>query len=456
MEDAEKYRLEEKAIFLEAEVGDQMIQLARYGLIAGAAKTVITPDAEGTFLIGPMQSSTGVNDALWARALVLSDSRNRIAILTLDYLGFDFAYNDILIQAASESSGIPSGNIMINCSHTHSAPITIPWGPWDREKDKPFHSFLPEKIAEITKQASLCLEPVRLRYRRESTQVGFNRRFFDGQSISMAPNPNGAILPWVDVLSIERMEGKPVAVLFSHAAHPVIVHGASTLISADYPGFAVETLMREHGKETVYMFAQGCSANINGFPLRSGIDAASGAGRDLGLAVCRALKAMGEEIPIENIQVESVELKLPLQDPPSVERCQEMLEQEKDAERQRAFSELLTTSQSVQPPSVLLPIRAFGIGNFCILGLAHEMFAEYHHYINEVSPFLYNMVLAYTNGVECYVGTKKDYDLGGHGGYETAPMGAAFLYQPRLPLAPQSEELIQNGLKRILDQLTAG
>ena len=33
-----------------------MIQLARYGLIAGAAKTVITPDVEGTFLIGPMQS----------------------------------------------------------------------------------------------------------------------------------------------------------------------------------------------------------------------------------------------------------------------------------------------------------------------------------------------------------------------------------------------------------------
>lgn len=30
VEDVEKYRLEEKAIFLEAEAGDQMIQLARY------------------------------------------------------------------------------------------------------------------------------------------------------------------------------------------------------------------------------------------------------------------------------------------------------------------------------------------------------------------------------------------------------------------------------------------
>jgi hypothetical protein len=55
----------------------------------------------------------------------------------------------------------------------------------------------------------------------------------------MAPNPHGVVLPWVDVLSFEDPEGRPVAVLFNHAAHPVIVHAASTLITADYPGFAV-------------------------------------------------------------------------------------------------------------------------------------------------------------------------------------------------------------------------
>jgi len=433
---------------------DQIPQSSPHKLLAGVAQTTITPDAQGTFLIGPMQPSTGVNDELWARALILSDGTNQIAILTLDCLGFDFAFNDILIQAVSESSHIPTENIMINCSHTHSAPITIPWGPWDKEKDTPFHRFLPEKMAAIAKQASLHLEPVSLRYRREATQVGFNRRFFDGHSINMAPNPNGAILPWVDVLSIERTGGKPLAILFSHAAHPVIVHGACTLISADYPGFAVETLISELGDEIVYMFAQGCSANINGFPLRGGIDAANGAGRDLGQAVCRSLKRMEEEISVDNIQIKSMELELPLQDQPSVEECQKMLAQEKDANRRQAFSQLLHYSQSSQLPSVRLPIRAFGIGDLCVLGLAHEIFAEYHHYINQISPFADNIVLAYTNGVECYVGTEADYDLGDDGGYETSPMGAAFLYQPRLPLSPQSEELIKNGLKHLLGQLT--
>ena len=70
-------------------------------MLGGVSQTIVTPESRGTFLIGPMQPSTGINDELWARVLVLSDGRNQIAILTLDYLGFDFAYNDVLIETIS-------------------------------------------------------------------------------------------------------------------------------------------------------------------------------------------------------------------------------------------------------------------------------------------------------------------------------------------------------------------
>ena len=63
------------------------------------------------------------------------------------------------------------------------------------------------------------------------------------------------------------------------------------------------------------------------------------------------------------------------------------------------------------------------------------------------------MVFAYTNGVECYIGTQADYDLGNNGGYETSPMGASLLYQPRLPLSRGSEEKIKDGLKNLLNLL---
>ncbi len=246
-------------------------------LMAGAAETVVTPAAEGTFLIGPMKPSTGVHDDLFARALVVADNDKRIAIVTLDYLGFDFAYTDLLIAAASKASGIPVEHILVNCSHTHSAPLTAPWGPWKEHQGQPFHKVLPEQVGAVVRRASENLQAARLRCRREPTQIGFNRRLFNGQKIVMAPNPRGAVLPWVDVLSVERKDGRPIAVLFSLAAHPVIVHEASTLISADYPGSAVQTLKRTRGNDAVYLFAQGCCGNINAFPLKGGIDAAAAA-----------------------------------------------------------------------------------------------------------------------------------------------------------------------------------
>lgn len=417
-------------------------------LMAGAAEAAVTPAATGTFLIGPMKSSTGVNDDLYARALVVSDSDTRIAIVTLDYLGFDFGFTQVLLAAASQASGIPTDQIMLNCSHTHSAPLTAPWGPWKEHQHKAFHQMLPKKIAEVVRRACDDLRPARLRYRREPTQIGFNRRLFNGEKIVMAPNPNGADLPWVDVLAAEQPNGKPIAVLFSHAAHPVIVHEASTLISADYPGFAVQTLKRSRGKETVYLFAQGCSGNINGFPLKGGIDAASAAGRDLGDAVGRALDRM--DVAAGPIRVRSSEIPLPLQSPPPPEICREQMENEKRAERRQRFADLLAIAEGGQPRTMRMPIKTFVLGDFCIVGMAHEPFAEYHHFINEICPYDHNMVFGYTNGLECYVGTKKDYDLAENGGYETSPRGAAFMFESRLPLAAQSEAKIRLALKSMM------
>ncbi|WP_231756488.1 hypothetical protein [Lignipirellula cremea] len=400
-----------------------------------------------------MQPSTGVNDDLYARALVLSDGRQRIAIITLDYLGFDFAYTETLLAAASKASGIPANCIMLNCSHTHSAPLTAPWGPWKEHRGKPYHKLLPERIAEVVLRATKQLQTAQLRYRREPTQVGFNRRFFNGEKIVMAPNPQGAVLPWVDVLSVERPDGKPIAVLFSHAAHPVIVHEASTLISADYPGFAVQSLKHARDKDTVFLFAQGCCGNINGFPLKGGIDAAAAAGRDLGQAVERALDRMEGENASKSLRVHSSELRLPLQNPPSAKECRSMMEKEKAVDRRQRFAELLAIAESGQTPTMRMPIRAFAIGDLCVLGMAHEPFAEYHRHVNEICPFAQNMVLGYTNGLECYVGTKKDYQLGDQGGYETSPRGAAFMFESRLPLAENCEALIQRALCQTMDAL---
>ena len=68
---------------------------------------------------------------------------------------------------------------------------------------------------------------MRLTYGREPTQIGFNRRTLHDDRVVMAPNPQGAVVPWVDVLSAESLDGGRIAGLFSYAAHPVIVQTSS-------------------------------------------------------------------------------------------------------------------------------------------------------------------------------------------------------------------------------------
>lgn len=420
-------------------------------LLAGAAEAVVTPDAVGTFLIGPLKPSTGIHDDLFARVLVLADGDKRVALLTIDYLGFDFAYNDVLVASVSQASGIPAEHIMINCAHNHNAPLTIPWHNWDKKKDKPFHEMLPRKLAEITKQACNSLQPARVYYQRKPVQVGFNRRMPKDGDVVMAPNPQGAIVPWVDVLRIEDAHSNRIAVLLSHAAHPVIVHEASTLITADYPGFAVAALRKARGKDGVFMFAQGCGGNINGHPLQGGIDAATAAGGKLADAVEQALDAEGPPIDGNRLRVISRNLALPLASPPPVAECEKMLANATDDYQKAEFAELIEIARSGQPQTMELRIRAFALGNqLCMLGLSHEMFAEYQQFVDEVSPFACNMVFAYTDGVESYVATEKDYLLGDKAGYEAAPLKAALAYQHRLPLAPEAERLIKAGIVEAL------
>jgi len=424
--------------------------------LAGGAQTPVTPAPEGAFLVGPMAESTGVNDDLYARALVLSDGATRLAIVTVDYLGFDFDFNDRLIAAVSEATGIPAGHVMINCSHTHSAPLTVPWGPWEKEKDKPFHRMLPGKLAGVAKEACDQLVPVQLRYRREPAQIGFNRRLLHDGRVVMAPNPKGAVLPWVDVLAAERDDGRRVAVLLSHAAHPVVVHATSRLLSADYPGFAVEHLRKSHGEGCVYLFAQGCCGNVNAFPLQGGLEAAAAVGRDLGTAVGRALDTAGGELEPGALKVASSELNVPLADPPPVAELKKLVAGMEDSPRKARREALLEIARRGRPRTMRYPIRAFAIGRrLCILGLAHEPFAEYHHFVNGASPFEHNMVFGYTNGLHCYVGTEKDYLLGERGGYETSPWGAALMFESRLPLAPQAEKQIRAGILRTLRRIEA-
>ncbi|MBM4044515.1 MAG: hypothetical protein FJ279_05320, partial [Planctomycetes bacterium] len=420
-------------------------------LLAGASETAVTPPI-GAPLVGPTASSTGVHDELFARALVLSDGRQRAAIVCLDLVGLDFTLVDEIRDQVRQRAGITT--TLLNCTHTHSAPFTVPWSVlgwrWLAGDGLPWRAELVTKVTETVCKAAESLSEAVLRVGRATAQVGVNRRLPTPQGVTMKPNAQGAVVPWVDVLRVDAADETPKAILFSHAAHPVIVHGASTLISADYPGYAAARVKQRLGGETMALFAQGCGANINGEPLRGGFEAAERAGVMLADA---AVKAAVESQPLKTARLaaKSVTLALPFRDGPSPDEAERALREAEDRlaqakskvadERQLWYSldtvlclqDLSRRAGRGERPSLRFEVNALTVGNeWCLLTMPHEVFAEYQLWADQVSPIPRTMTLAYTNGCESYIPTDEAFQSGGYEAASFPSVAAALRYRNRI------------------------
>jgi hypothetical protein len=324
------------------------------------------------------------------------------------------------------------------------------------------------KVVGAVCRAAASMQGAALRAGRADVRVGFNRRLPTDRGMVMKPNAQGTVVPWVDVLRVDDAGGQPLAALFTHAAHPVIVHRASTLVSGDFPAYSVATVRQRLGGGVVAMFAQGCGGNINGEPLASGFEAAEQAGVRLGEAA--ALAARGSEpVTASELKIASVTLTLPFRELPKPEECEETLRaaEERLAEAERsgasesqvwyARNEVLCRQcllekarRGEQPSGLRFEIHALTLADeWCLLAMTHEVFAEYQLWADQASPFRHNMVLAYTNGVEGYIPTDSDFVLGGYEAASFPSLGAALTYHHRLALRPGIERQLKEAISRV-------
>ncbi|MXV84816.1 hypothetical protein F4X88_18670 [Candidatus Poribacteria bacterium] len=407
-------------------------------LMAGAAETVITS----------IKDRPDVYAELYARVLVLADGEKQLAIVTADYGQFSLQYNKVLLEAIQDATGIPPAHVVINCSHTHNAP-----GVDGREMSEASEAWLATCLADLVKDAVGKLEPATLRVGRAPVQVGYNRRIMNDEGyITMAPNPEGPVVPWVDVLGAYDVNGDIIAVLFSHAAHPVIVHWSSEEMGADFPGYAVEHLRNflELKPKSILLFAQGCAADINGYPLRGGFEACDVAGFTLAFATHQALKT-AKDIPPAPLKACAKLVSLPFRDPPSVAECEQLIEEFPDDER---YVALLEVAKSGEKRTLPFPISAFAVGDaLCFLSVSHELFSEYQLFADETSPFSHTFVFGYTNGSEVYIATRAAYELGLKAGYEAGPRNHALSGPYRLALLSSVEEQIRAEITNLLGKL---
>ena len=433
---------------------------------ANVAEAVITPPI-GVEMIEPRGvPSTAVRDDLYVRAVALGDDRTTICVVTMDLLGLDADLVERVRSAVEEQTCLAPERLMLTASHNHSAPLTIPYDVTVQpRRARHWESQLVKRIADTVAQAQTAMMPVSLVVGRADVQIGLNRRLSTLTGTTMSPNPAGPVVPWVDVVRVDRSRDAPLALLFSHAAHPVTVHSTATEFTADYPGAAALTIRNALGAGVIPLFAQGCAADINVEPLRGGFAEAERAGALLGqAAVAAASQAHG--IGGGNIRVatETIHLDFELM---NADVCQTIIQRLRESYStlqaggadDRTLDQqticlawarkMLEYARGAQPPAGLpFQVQAFALGKeLALVGLSHEPFVEYQRFLQQQSPFPHTMVFGYTNGCESYLPTADAYYLQG---YES--FGAQRLYGvPRL--LPDCEQRVKQASLAILSEL---
>jgi hypothetical protein len=203
----------------------------------------------------------------------------------------------------------------------------------------------------------------------------------------------------------------------------------------------------ELGGDCIAMFAQGCGANINAYPLRTTHENADAAGRKLGDAVLEAV-ASAEPISTEKLTVRSVSLSLPSQPALSMDVWQQTVDNlELDWKRgtesgrpvdwiteevyRSTLKHLDTIKEQIERGETPEPHRLDASvvmldSSWCGVALGGETFCQYELWVDEAAPFDHTMTFGYTNGIGGYVASDEALAMGEKGGYEA---GAAPGYE---------------------------
>ena len=474
-------------------------------LLAGAARATINPPL-GIRTMG-FSSRVGfvesVAEDLTATTLVLANPQTTLAIVALDSCLLPIARADVVRRRVGEAVGAPASNVLVNFSHTHSAPAFPDWQPEppdQRALQEQYWEHLTDQTVRSAAQARERLQPARVAAGWGESRIGINRREIgpDGL-IFLGEVPDGETDPAVGVIRVDDLAGRPIAVLCSLGCHTVVVGPRDQAASPDFPGPARRVVESTLGGLTLFLQACGgdvmpvagmgyetdCSdANVRVGTMLGGeaVKVAAGLRTHLARGERTALGSVSSIslwpwVPVEDegveahLDVRSERIWLDFIDLPTLEDAQAILDEKRALlaaalpthdERQIAparrfvtWAEALVNACETSRTTIDFEVQALRIDDLALVALSAEAFSGTGIEIKQRSPIAYTNVLGYSNGCVMYLPREQDYPPGGwdvHVRYKIPDM----LFQNYLvPVAfrPDSERLVVETALRLLHEL---
>lgn len=239
---------------------------ARGHLRAGVAKSDITIRA----------SKARIKDPLYVKALVLDDGRSRIAIIAMDTtaigarrisdgmlpdVGEDFLPK--LRRRLQRELNIPGSNVLVNASHSHPPSPMLCSDAEQVERTFDAVRRAVEGLTEVRVGSGVGHED-RLTINR-TLRLKNGKHWTIRHAYPCPPDDEvagvGPMDPEIGILRIDRLDGRPLAVVYNFACHLLFadLHGR---ITADFPGIASRLIEDTLGHGATALFLQGAAGDV--------------------------------------------------------------------------------------------------------------------------------------------------------------------------------------------------
>jgi hypothetical protein len=270
------------------------------GLLAAACKKKITPVAGQNhtvpvFMAGfdnnrkpcavgeqaPPEANCAfgpAHDDLWARGFVVSSGGTKIAIVTLDVVGY--FYNEVQTIRSLVDPSLGIDKVIVTSTHNHEGPDTMGlWGPFPTVKgvDVGYLDFVNDSVVSCIEEANAALAPAEVRHAtgntRNTSLPPWPDLVADGRVLQAMVIPKEFLTGATEDLVVQGDSGPVInatvpslqlrnsatqeilATAFNYASHPESLADDNRSLTSDFPHYAREAVEQRYGGVAIYVSA---------------------------------------------------------------------------------------------------------------------------------------------------------------------------------------------------------
>lgn len=394
--------------------------------------TPLEPNPLGGLGGGP-RISTAVREPLYTNCIALTDENDETVLLIVDDL---CQLKDLtgLKEPIMQATGVPRDHIFISCTHTHSAPATVP----EEDVTVRYLKYLAVQMAIAAAQAMTDRKPAKMEAASVKTEnMNFSRRYINSEGKPYSNNkgmtmvgPESQADPQLQLVKFVR-EGAKDIILTNFQTHH---HGEAatkwfTEITPNFFGAYRDSLEEQTGCHVAYY--SGAGGNLAAQNIYEKHLNVSSGYIDHGVRLAGfAMQAEGSFKPLKAglIQVRTHTYTGKIKkEPELLELATKVRNFYEDTFDKAKAVEMLEGSaiQSLQHACAIynnsllddtfdVELRAIAVGDLAIATAPCEMYDINGKYVKDHSPFGVTLVFQLTDGSIGYIPSEIAYTTGGY------------------------------------------